>query len=131
MLALNNIERNNVLKNTSKSIMGKLLVSTGFLGILFLGWAGNPSSYDTGDSQENATFISNYHPGVFLPAEIDVLNQSIKGFKVIKFHNNDFVAIYLSTLFSHEQITDSVPEELNDARRKLLLACLYPSHEFS
>jgi len=111
--------------------MGKQLISSGFIALLFVGWICYLSINQEDHSHRGAAFLSSHHPGYFFQAEIDVLNQNFDSLKVIKFPNYDFAAIFLSTLFSHGQVAKIIPQEFNEARKKLLLSCLYPTHEFS
>lgn len=111
--------------------MGKQLISSGFITLLFVGWICYPSINQEEHSHRGATFLSTHHPGYLFQAELDVLNQTFDSFKVIKFSSYDFAAIFLSTLFSHGQVAKLIPQEFNEARKKLLLSCLYPAHEFS
>lgn len=121
--------------------MGKQFISFGFIVILLLGWAAHPAIYQKNASQKNASQKDTYHSGItllstpsagdFYQAEIDVLSQAPNSFRVIKFSQCDFDAIFLSTLFSHRQVANTLPLECNEARKELLLSCLYPAHEFS
>ena len=111
--------------------MGKQFISSGFIVILLLGWAAHPSIYPVHDSHQGTTFLSASPAGDFYQAEIDVLNQPPNSFRVIKFSQCDFDAIFLTTLFSHRQVANTLPLECNEARKELLLSYLYPAHEFS
>ena len=121
--------------------MGKQFISSGFIVILLLGWAAHPSICQKDASQKSASQKDTCHSGItllsapsagdFFQAEIDILSQPTNSFKVIKFSHADFNAIFLSTLYSHRKVTNSLPLECNEARKKLLLSFLYPAHEFS
>jgi hypothetical protein len=111
--------------------MGKHFISSGFIVILLLGWVAHPAIYQVHDSHQGATLLSASPAGDFYQAEIDVLNQPPNSFRVIKFSQCDFDAIFLSTLLSLRQAASTLPLECNEARKELLLSCLYPAHEFS
>lgn len=111
--------------------MGKQLISSGFIVLLFMGWTGQPTVNQEDYSHKDDTCLSIHHSAIFFQAEIDVLTQSNNSFKLIKYCDCDFDAIFLSTLFSHAQVTKSIPQELHEARKESLLSCLYPAHEFS
>ena len=111
--------------------MGKPLISTGFIALLLVSWVGQPAIGQELASQPGTINISSPHSGDYFQAEIDILNQTFSSLKVIKFFDDDFKAIFFSTLLLHTQVAKAIPQEINAARKKLLLARLYPSHEFS
>ena len=111
--------------------MGKQLFSSGFIAFFFIGWMGHPTINQENNAQREITILSSPHQGDLFQAEIDILNQTDSSIKLIRFPNCNFGALFRSTLFSYDQVANTNPKELNEARKKLLLSLLYPTHEFS